>query len=144
MYQGSDFSEFSPSTRLADASASSHLNGTTRLPPAIRCARGFAPRPRPPPCTSLSLSLYTLYTIYTLCTRCSRTPSLVGRQRRRYSPCKSTVTADEVECNMGVVWVQTPAAGVRTYGDTMAEQQLAKAQVLKSEFYTKYIGALTF
>ena len=41
---------------------------------------------------------------------------------------------------MGVVWVQTPAAGVRTYGDIMAEQQLAKAQVLKSEFYTKYIS----
>jgi hypothetical protein len=45
---------------------------------------------------------------------------------------------------MGVVWVQTPAAGVRTYGDIMAEQQLAKARILKSDFYSKYISALTF
>ena len=45
---------------------------------------------------------------------------------------------------MGVVWVQTPAAGVRTYGDIMAEQQLAKARIFKSDFYSKYISALTF
>jgi hypothetical protein len=44
---------------------------------------------------------------------------------------------------MGVVWVQTPAAGVRTYGDIMAEQQLAKARIFKSDFYSKYISALS-
>jgi hypothetical protein len=48
-------------------------------------------------------------------------------------PCHSTVGCHDVECNMGVVWVQTPAAGVRTYGDIMAEQQLAKARI----FYLK-------